>query len=636
MGKIIQLDKSVYTKIAAGEVVEGPQSVVKELVENSIDAGSSEIEVRIIRGGKDYIEVSDNGTGIEKDDLLTSVLPHATSKISDASELEAIKTLGFRGEALASIASVSKMTISSKIKSSEIGYSFSVDGGVSGEITDCPLKNGTFVTVKNLFFNTPARQKFLKSDKTVENQVTDAVTRLILANPEIAFKYYVDDKLELESYGEDEKDALLAVYGYNTYSECFHVSNYKNGLNIRGYIGKHNFVKPNRTFQTLVLNGRYVVNQTIASAIMNAYSPYLMKRRYPFYVLYVDMPSEFVDVNVTPAKTDVRFIDNSVVYGAVYSTIEKALDGTDRALEVIVDDGEERNSPVVRDLGDGMKEIIGEDGVKRYESNGFVVTDRYAERNTKYSQDDFKNSFFGSLLHVAEDDNLKLDGEQPAPTPDDQNDVFAENKRYIAELEEKAAANEVIATEPEELSYIGQALNTYLIFERGSDVYFIDQHAAHERLLYNKLCYMRSGGEKNIQPLLVPYVLTVSPLECDIIESKIPALRDFGIEISGHGGEYAVTGVPCELLDMDLKEFFDDVLCDVTLKRENIPEILNEKLMQKACKAAIKSGQTLSKSEVDSLMKLLNYDINLKCPHGRPIAVRITRKEIDKWFKRII
>ena len=633
MGKIIQLEKSVYTKIAAGEVVEGPQSVVKELVENSIDAGSSEIEVRIIRGGKDYIEVSDNGTGIEKDDLLVSVLPHATSKITDASDLEAIKTLGFRGEALASIASVSKLTISSKVKSAEIGYTFSVDGGTAGEITESPLKNGTFITVKNLFFNTPARQKFLKSDKTVENQVTDTVTRLILANPEIAFKYYVGDKLSLESFGEDEKDALLSIYGFNTYSECFHVSNYKNGLNIRGYIGKHNFVKPNRTFQTLVLNGRYVNNQTIGSAIMNAYSPYLMKRRYPFYVLYVDMPSEFVDVNVTPAKTDVRFVDNSIVYSTVYSTIEKALDGTDRALEVIVDD---EPSQVVRDLGDGMKEIIGEDGVTHYESNGFVVTDPYAERSTKYATDEFKNSFFKSLLHVAEDEKLKLDGEQPAPKPSDEDDVFAENKRYIAELEEKAAASKIIETEPEELSYVGQVLNTYLIFERGSDVFFIDQHAAHERLLYNKLCYMRSGGEKNVQPLLVPYVLNVSPSERDIIEPKIPALRDFGIDIVGRDGEYAVTSVPCELLDIDLQEFFDDILCDVTLKRENIPEILNEKLMQKACKAAIKSGQTLSKSEVDSLMKLLNYDINLKCPHGRPIAVRITRKEIDKWFKRIL
>lgn len=635
MGKIIQLEKSVYTKIAAGEVVEGPQSVVKELVENSIDAGSDKIEVRIIRGGKDYIEVSDNGTGIEKDDLLVSVLPHATSKITEASDLEAIKTLGFRGEALASIASVSKMTISSKVKSHDIGYEFSVEGGVTGEITESPLKNGTFITVKNLFFNTPARQKFLKSDKTVENQVTDTVTRLILANPEIAFKYYVDDKLVLESFGEDEKEALLSVYGFNTYVECFHVSNYKNGLNIRGFIGKHNFVKPNRTFQTLVLNGRYVNNQTISSAIMNAYSPYLMKRRYPFYVLYVDMPSEFVDVNVTPAKTDVRFVDNSIVYGTVYSTIEKALDGTDRALEVIVDD-EGNSSQVIRDLGDGTKEIIGEDGVKRYESNGFIVSDRFAERNTKYEQDDFKNNFFNSLLRVAEDDKLKLDGEQPAPTPTPVDDVFAENKRYIAELEEKAAQEKSIEPILDELRYIGQVLNTYLIFERGSDVYFIDQHAAHERLLYNKLCYVRSGGEKTVQPLLVPYVLNVAPLERDIIESKIPALRDFGIDIVARNGEYSVTSVPCELLDMDLKEFFDDILSDTTIKRENIPEVLNEKLMQKACKAAIKSGQTLSRSEVDSLMKLLNYDINLKCPHGRPIAVRITRKEIDKWFKRIV
>lgn len=631
MGKIVQLDKSVYTKIAAGEVVEGPQSVVKELVENSIDAGSNQIEIRIIRGGKDYIEVSDNGIGISKDDLLLSVLPHATSKITKASDLEAIKTLGFRGEALASIASVSKMTIASKVKDDRIGYEFSAEGGITGDLIESTQKNGTLITVKNLFFNTPARQKFLKSDRTVENQVTDTVTRLILSNPEIAFKYYVDDELTLESFGEGDKDALMSVYGYNTLSECFHISNYKNGISISGYIGKHNFVKPNRIFQTVILNGRYVNNQTISSAIMNAYSPYLMKRRYPFYVLYVDIPGEFVDVNVTPAKTDVRFVDNSVVYGSIYSTIEKALDGTDRALEVIID---EDSTQTVTNLLEDTKEIIGEDGIKRYENNGFVVTE-LAERSGNYAQNNNNAKFFDTILRVAEDENLKLDGDQPAPTPPTGYDVFAENKRYIAELEKKAAQN-IIPTEPVELKYIGQVLNTYLIFERNSDIYFIDQHAAHERLLYNKLRDIRNSGESSVQPLLVPYILTVSPLESDVIESKLPYLIDFGIDISGSGSEYAINAVPCELLDMNIKEFFDDVLCDTALKQENLPEIINEKLMQKACKAAIKSGQSLSKSEVDSLMKLLNYDINLKCPHGRPIAVQITKKEIDKWFKRII
>ena len=340
MANINVLDKKVYNRIAAGEVVERPYSVVKELVENSIDAGATEITVSIYNGGKTAIEVSDNGSGIDKFNLKKALMPHATSKILNSEDLDSISTLGFRGEALPSIASVSKIEILSKVSGQDIGYAITSVGGEESEVEECPCNNGTFITVSNLFFNTPARLKFLKSDKSEENEVTDMMARLVLANPEISFKYCADGETIIESFGDGVEDSLISVYGLDAVKNSFKISNYLHGVKIEGYIGKHNYTKPNRTYQTTILNGRYVVNSTIQSAVHNAYSSYLMKRRYPFYVLYVTMPKEVVDVNVTPNKSDVRFLDNSIVYGAIYSTISKVLDGTDSAVNIVLGGGE--------------------------------------------------------------------------------------------------------------------------------------------------------------------------------------------------------------------------------------------------------------------------------------------------------
>lgn len=647
MSLIHQLDKSVYNRISAGEVVESPYSVVKELIENAVDAKATEITISILSGGKDFIEVIDNGSGILKDDLLKTVMPHATSKISIAEDLDNIKTLGFRGEALASIAAVSRLTITSKVENSEIGYSFECNGGESSDVIEVPCKKGTKITVCDLFYNTPARRKFLKTDKSEENSITDMVARMVLANPTVMFKYYVDNKIVIESFGDGIDDAVLAVYGNEAINNSFKISNYKNGVKIEGFIGNHNYTKANRTFQTVILNGRYIINQTIQSAIHNAYSSYLMKRRYPFYVLYVTMPSEFVDVNVTPNKSDVRFIDNSVVYSALYSTVSSVLDGSDRALDIIV---ETEKKPSIETF-EAKTETI-ETKVDNYinhakndndgEKYDFVTISETPNKNKRYQNDVFASDPSQLFLNIAENPNIFGTSAQQIeePTPTASLDIFAENKRYIQELEEKKNKEETLIAkieEESELTYIGQVLNTYLIFERGSDVYFVDQHAAHERLLYNKLCYLRTVGEKNIQPLLIPFTLKVNPLEYSYVFSKITYLRDLGIEINENDrGEFVVTAIPCELLDVNLVEYFNDILQDDELKKETIPEIINERLMQKACKAAIKAGKSLTKSEVDSLMRLLNGNINLKCPHGRPIAIRLTRKEIDKWFKRIV
>lgn len=335
MSKINILPAQVYNRIAAGEVVDRPYSVVKELVENSIDAGATEIEIYVENGGKQLIRVVDNGSGIARDDLQAAFLPHATSKISKADDLEHILTLGFRGEAVASIAAVSKMTITSKV-SGENCYRLSSDGGKLGEITEAAGENGTDVRVEMLFFNTPVRLGFLKSDKSEETDITNFVSRFILNRPNISFRYFVNGKQVLQSFGGGEEEALVGVYGASTLKECYKIDAEKHGIRIRGYIGNQNFSKPNKTYQSVFLNGRYIVNTTISAAISNAYMSYLMKRQYPFYVLYIDVPTEIVDVNVHPNKADVRFADNQIIYGCIYSVISSVLDGNSKALEYLV------------------------------------------------------------------------------------------------------------------------------------------------------------------------------------------------------------------------------------------------------------------------------------------------------------
>ncbi len=632
MAKINLLDKKVYNQIAAGEVVERPSSVIKELIENSIDAGATSIEVSIVGGGKDVIEVNDNGTGILKEDLKNAVLPHATSKIKDIADLDNITTLGFRGEALASISAVSKFTIASRTVDSEVGYELSVEGGEIGEVTVCPLKQGTYITVTNLFFNTPARQKFLKSERAEETDVTDVISRLMLANSQIAIKYSVDGNVVLQSFGEGLDDALIAVYGTETYKNCFKISNYSNGIKIEGFIGKHNFTKANRSYQTTVLNGRYIQNFTIQSAVHNAYQSYLMKRRYPFYCLMITMPSEVVDVNVTPHKSDVRFIDNSVVYASIYSTVSKVLDGTDSALDIITNFAETSSEQL--ELPKTSNETENEKTSKNED-----FTEKYKDFEDRKYVKEFYNGKPTKLYLKEQEKRRKEIFENEEKKTQSAIDVFAENKKYIEELERKKLEETATQTEVQnklDLKYIGQVLNTYLILEGNGDMYMIDQHAAHERLLYNKILYDFDNKTISVQPLLIPFVLKLNPYDYEKLYAKQSYLNGLGIEVKDVDGDFTVLSIPSELTDMDINAFFEDVLHDDYLNDNHIPEFINEKLMQKACKSAIKAGKSLDNSEVNSLLKLLNNNITLKCPHGRPIAVRITRQEIDKWFKRIV
>ena len=505
-------------------------------------------------------------------------------------------------------------------------------------------KFGICVSVENLFFNTPARAKFLKASKSEETDITNIITRLILSHPDIAFKYTSDGKVMLQSFGGGLDEAIIEIYGYNTITDCIPIETEKNGIKISGFIGKNYFTKPNRTYQTVILNGRYVVNNTIQSSMHNAYAAYLMKRQYPFYVLKIDMSPETVDVNVHPNKTDVRFIDNQVIYSTLYSVVTKVLDGSAAALEIVKPNNyvpiDEGSRPIIPQKPITPDEI-GEAHCDRPFVSGFneelldqTIWGRYNKSKSAEKEGEFEKTFGVADSH--DDEPRELGGNKI-------DDIFAENKKYIAEMEAKKAAEEAEKARQEELKVepefkiIGQVLATYLILEKENDIYFIDQHAAHERLLYDKFIEEYKSGNVAEQTMLVPYIFRVNESESEFIIGKFPELRKAGFDISEYDvNEFAVYSVPVLLFDMDLKSFFDDLLSDISFKKETMPELIHDKIAMKACKAAIKSGKILSEDEIDALLKAMKYNTALRCPHGRPVTVKISRTEIDKWFKRIV
>ena len=675
------LPPEVYNRIAAGEVVDRPYSVVKELVENAIDAGATEITVEAEGGGKKLIRVTDNGSGIKKDDLKAAFLPHATSKLKTADDLAAIFTLGFRGEAVASVASVSKTTILSRAKGEE-AYSLTVEGGVFGEISPAGGAEGTVVTVENLFYNTPARLKFLKSDASEEGDITAIMARFLLSRPEISFTYLVNGKVRYRSFGDGLESALAVVYGAGTLQNCISIRAEKHGMRLWGYIGNRAYNKPNRSYQSLFLNGRYIVNQTVALAVTNAYGSYLMKRQYPFYVLFLEVPPEVVDVNVHPNKADVRFADNRIVYGTVYSVISAVLDGSSAALEYIspaisstvgknkgavspLPEAPERASaaqpapskpvspeaPAFQAVPDSAAAPSPAPAFKAPPAQSVLPAEasQTAKPAPRMSVEEAKKELAFEIpkLHGRErvraleeekpntfEVRSPLASSRPAPQ-EEQEDAFEENKKYLLEREKQAKQQKI---DPATLIFRGVLFETYLIFERGDEAYFIDQHAAHERLIYEKLKNKCEARTPLSQPMLMPYILTVNAQEFSFLTSQFEALRALGFEIDEFGGtSVKVSAVPLDLFGMDIEAFFREVLSSMeSLRAIRLSEIARDKLATMACKAAVKGGERLTEEEAKRLLSDMDGDMGLKCPHGRPAVVRMKKSDFEKLFKRIV
>lgn len=670
MAKINILDSSVYNRIAAGEVVDRPYSVVKEFVENSLDAGAKNITITIERGGKDLIQVTDDGAGIEKSELRSAFLPHATSKISKAEDLDDIRTLGFRGEALASIASVSNARIRSRAAGASEAYEITCSGGKMGEVIPCALGAGTEITAENLFFNTPVRARFLRSDKGEEGEISNFVSRFVLGNPNVSFRYIADGKLVLQSYGGGLEEAVASVYGSSVISQCYKLDAVRHGIRIHGYLGKPSFTKANRTYQNTFVNGRYVVNNTVSSAVSNAYGSYLMKRQYPFYVLFIDVPPEVVDVNVHPNKADVRFENNQVIYGSIYSVVSAVLDGNASALDYVA--GEKSAAPMQEESktssenaekkGAETDYIAGKSGVSHGNAGtaaalGSSAAERaftdellenYKKESTLSDTDqekkyDFRNEY-EVLMHMPKRSEYTggpqivfhdsgAPAAQRAETP--AADVFAENKQYLQALEQKAKQQKFIF---ENAQFRGVLFNTYLLYEEGDNVYLIDQHAAHERLIFDRLKEEMETRKVARQPMLIPYVLNLNREEFAFLSEQKSILEEMGFEMEEFGTNcYKVSAVPMDLQGIDLESFFGEILKEVgTLRAIKLSDLLRDKLAMAACKHAVKGGMSLTESEKQKLFEMLHGDLGLKCPHGRPVAARLTKTEIEKMFKRIV
>ena len=591
----------VFNRIAAGEVVEKPCSVVKELVENSIDSGATNISISIERGGLGKIEVTDNGSGIEFDDLKNALLAHATSKISRLEDLDNIGTLGFRGEALSSIASVSEIEIISKTRDCDYGGKIKCLFGQMEELTQIASIDGTRITVKNLFHNVPARLKFVRKDKTEENDITNFISRLILANPHISFSYVADGKQIYKHSASDLKTAICDIYGDEIAKDLIEVKQTRGNMTLFGYISRPEIAKANRTYQTLIINGRYVINFMISSAISNVYEDYLMKGKFPLYVLCLNMPNDEIDVNVHPNKLEVKF-ENS---GAIFSLFS---DACFHALK----DTNFTTTPV------SHEEEVETDNFIKFSTPTIERVTLDLNEGVSYSKDENPPqnlTFSGKTSLLSEIMLSQVQGNEKSLYKQDELFKVEEPPKILCTL-----------------------FDTYILLQQSNNIYLVDQHAAHERLNYDKLKQRIQSMSNISQSLALPVVINVNNQEDNFLQENQKVFEQIGFKIEEYGKCcYRINEIPFVLSGKDINEYFQDVFKNLNTFINKPLDFIKDDLCQKACKSSVKAGNKLTNDEIKFLIdSLADNKSTLLCPHGRPIIVKITQTDIEKWFKRIV
>lgn len=638
MPKINVLDSSIYNRISAGEVVERPASVVKELVENSLDAKATSITIEIQNGGTKLIKIVDNGCGIDYNDLKKAFLPHATSKISSVDDLDGIITLGFRGEALASIASVSRAELISKTKENDVGGVIRVNGGAFEEVNQIGCADGTVISIKDLFYNTPARLKFLKSNKQEEGAITNIVNRLMLANPDITFKYIVDGKLVYNATAKGLKNKIFEIYGKETLENLIEVNKQEKGYTISGYISKPTFCKANKTYQTLLINNRYVSNSLIGVAVSNAYENFLMKGKFPFFVLNLTVNFEDIDVNVHPSKMEVKFKNSGDIYSLFYSVILETLNenncpiafgGTDKSVESFFETKSINKAP-----DQTLNKVEG--------GFSFGNFEKFANEIKTFNVDFSKKenpSLKSSYIEVSNDFT-----KQPLIKDEDLEKIsisdILENKR-INNFETNPISQEELKQESfinqNDYKIIGSFFNTYIVIESNNSLYILDEHAGHERVLFDKFIEQFEKNKLISQELLVPYAFSVNEIEKELIDNNLDIFKQMGFEIEEFGYlNYRIVSIPSVLEKISLQDFIFDMLKNTNKISSNNQEIRNY-FAKCACRAAVKAGKKLSEMEINCLLnEIFKNNTTLLCPHGRPICLKLTKTEIEKMFKRIV
>ncbi len=645
MGIINLLDNKTINLISAGEVVERPASVIKELLENAVDAGAKSITVEIKAGGASYMRVSDDGKGMSREDVLMCVKKHATSKIKNSDDLDSILTLGFRGEALAAISSVSRFEIVSKRRDDITGTRLELHGEdkIAEEETGCPA--GTSVTVCDLFFNLPARRKFLKKPATETGVISQYVEKIALSHPEIAFKYIADGSLKFQTTGDSNlKNTIYAVYGRDFTSGITEVSYEENGIEIKGYIAKPEFSKNNRNFQTCFVNNRYVRAKSVAFAVDDAYKNYIFNDKYPCYVLFCTLDPHSIDVNVHPAKLEIKFSDERAVYSAVYSAVRTALQNLKNPLaeKQAVYDPEKKEPEVINPPRIETKKVAepsaGKLEFKEF-SEMFKIEEYKPEKIPAVPvQTGFKTAQPSGVLRTVYIPEKTSDNRIVHTV--DTAAVQSENSPAIEAVHPKPEEDTKIEGTKTDYRVIGEVFNTYILVESADGLVLIDKHAAHERILYEEL--KQSSKNDAVQLLMVPAMVELDRRTAEYAEDFIPQITKAGFEISAFGDStFAVRSVPAILSGITCEDISDIVsamaqnIADGKKVMLPVDTIFDNILHTAACKAAIKAKRRYEEKDMEFLVKRL-YEIGniTYCPHGRPVCNIFTKKELDKMFFR--
>lgn len=680
MNKIQVLDPVTIDKIAAGEVIERPASVVKELVENAIDAGATAIVTEIEEGGISMIRIADNGCGMDASDVPNAFLRHSTSKIRSVEDLVHIGSLGFRGEALSSIAAVSQVEMITKTKDQVLGTRYRIAGGKEEELDETGARDGTTFLIRQLFYNTPARRKFLKTPMTEASHVGDLMTRMALSHPEISFQFINNGQSKLHTSGNGNlKDVIYHVYGREIAANLLAADYESPGLKIRGFLGKPLISRGNRNFENYFINGRYVKSSIISKAIEDAYKDFTMQHKYPFVVLHIEIDGEHVDVNVHPTKMELRFNNQQEVYNSIYAAVDQGLHAEELIPHVEVDApktaaprkqeggaphaAQKKDNPVVLDRttsaqpAPSAKKSVPAPEERTLDYFMQKMKERVAAYHAQQNQDAPKKEPDVKVSARPSEDRREAPSDRVCETPEytAQQPTFLKRTPSPSKSPEPPARaamqpaaqqlnlfeeNLVERKVQAEYKIIGQVFETYWLVEFNDSLYIIDQHAAHERVLYEKTLKSMKTREFTSQFISPPIVLDLSMQEAELLNQYMDQFTRIGFEIEEFGQEsYAVRAVPGNLFGIAKKDLLLQMLDGLSdeVSRNLSPDMIDEKVTSMSCKAAVKGNMKLSATEVDSLIgELLTLENPYHCPHGRPTIIAMTKRELEKKFKRIV
>lgn len=663
MANIQVLDQITIDKIAAGEVIERPASIIKELVENAIDAGASAVTVEIKEGGISFIRITDNGCGIPKGEVPLAFLRHSTSKIRSVDDLSTVASLGFRGEALSSIAAIAQVELITKTKDEVTGTRYRIEGGAEKSIEDTGAPDGTTFLVHQIFYNTPARRKFLKTPMTEASHVSELMTRLALSHPEVSIQFINNGQEKLHTSGNGKlKDIIYHVFGRDIANNLLETNERIDGIQVQGFIGKPIISRGNRNYENYFINGRYVKSNIIAKAIEDAYKDFTMQHKYPFTALHFTMDGTDLDVNVHPTKMELRFSNQQGVYNFTYNALKQTLSEPELIPRVELPEAKEvpvKAEKIVERKQEQPMTPVREERktpVIEEEKNLDYFMKKMRERVTAYHQQAVEVKPTPAPSVILENVNYEaLPASQVAavkqPVPE-QRTVAKEPmpEQAVAPREEKSVVTEkqldffeeklLTKKAAQEYKIIGQLFETYWLVEFHEQLYIIDQHAAHERVLYEKTLRGMKDREFTSQYLSPPIILNLSMQEGEALNTHMDIFTNIGFEIEPFGGDsYAIRAVPDNLFSIAKRELFTEMLDQLVdgIHSSLAPDIVAEKVASMSCKAAVKGNSRLSAAEVETLIgELLELENPYHCPHGRPTIIAMTKRELEKKFKRIV